>query len=90
VVFDHPVLKDTPVGCFWQRSAPIGGSSWTVNPSGGLLSNVSAHRAVAHASHGASYRQLIDMAALGRSLFVSTMGQGEQPLSPFFDHYFEL
>jgi len=32
VVFEHPVLKETPVGCFWTRSAPIGGSSWTVNP----------------------------------------------------------
>ena len=37
--------------------------------------------------HGASYRQLIDLAALDSSLFVSTVGQGEQPLSPFFDFY---
>ncbi len=87
VVFEHPVLKGTQLGCFYERHSDVGGSPWTVNPSGGVLHGDAG--SVRKANHGASYRQIVDFGDFSQSVFVSTLGQGEQPMSPFFDSFLE-
>jgi penicillin amidase len=87
VVFEHEILKDTQLGCFYERHSDVGGDPWTVNPSGGVLRG--AVGSVRKAEHGASYRQVVDFSDFSQSVFMSTIGQGEQPMSPFFDTYLE-
>jgi penicillin amidase len=87
VVFEHEILKDTQLGCFYARHSDIGGDPWTVNPSGGVLHGTVG--SVRKAVHGASYRQVVDFSDFSQSVFMSTIGQGEQPMSPFFDTYLE-
>jgi hypothetical protein len=43
-------------------------------------------KGVSYSTHGASYRQIVDFSHLDASLFVNTLGQTEQPLSPVRTH----
>jgi penicillin amidase len=80
VTFPHlPLHVARTLRPMFSRSTPMGGDSVTVNP---VMR--SGDRLIV-----ASYRQIIDLADLDRSLFVTTTGQSGQVLSGRYDNLIE-
>ncbi len=65
------------IGWIWNRGTPTPGGTNTVNvarPDPGSFAQ----------THAPSYRQVVDLSNLNKSLFVATLGQSGNPLSPHY------
>ena len=65
------------IGWIWNRGVPTPGGTDTVNvarPDPGSFAQ----------THAPSYRQIVDLSDLDKSLFVATLGQSGNPLSPHY------
>lgn len=81
--FNHP-LGEAPFFWFFNRgSHPLDGDGFTVKASFSLPSGLKT-------THGASYRQIIDLSNLENSICVLTSGQSGHFLSPFYDDQIPL
>jgi penicillin amidase len=78
VVFAHPFLTRTPLRRWSDRTLGIGGDQYTVNVGRYDLDDFSVR-------DGVSYRQVIDLGDLERSVFVMPMGQSGHLASRNFD-----
>ncbi|AFZ67450.1 penicillin acylase family protein [Deinococcus peraridilitoris] len=72
-----------PLGWIWNRSVSAPGGLFTVNVGGYDLASL-------RQTHGASYRQLIDLAEPDNSRFVGSLGQAGNPMSPHYADQQEL
>jgi len=81
--FKHPLLTHTPLAFFSDRKIPFAGDMFTINKA---IYDPENFRMI----HGASYRQVIDLAKLDNSRYIHPMGQSGQLLSPHYDDLLPL
>eukprot|EP01119_Soliformovum_irregulare_P000743 TRINITY_DN1054_c0_g1_i1.p1 TRINITY_DN1054_c0_g1~~TRINITY_DN1054_c0_g1_i1.p1 ORF type:complete len:615 (-),score=211.65 TRINITY_DN1054_c0_g1_i1:60-1904(-) len=75
----HNIMENSPVGCLWERRASIGGDDFTINVAHFDRENFDVRT-------GPSYRHIIDLEDMDKSLFIFPMGESGNPYSNYFDN----
>jgi penicillin amidase len=84
VVFQELALgKSKAIGWIWNRSVPSPGGDFTVNV--GTYDATSINQ-----THGASYRQIIDLANFNNSFYIIPLGEQDNPLSVHYNNQLPL
>jgi len=81
--FNHSLLTHTPLAFLSDRKMPFGGDRFTVNVAAYVFEDLKM-------VHGASYRQVIDLAEMDNSRYIHPMGQSGHLLSPHYDDLLPL
>ncbi|TNE61566.1 MAG: penicillin acylase family protein [Alphaproteobacteria bacterium] len=84
---EHRPMSNVPqMKPYFELSAPVSGSTHTINVSGVSRNPASLNQS----SFGPSYRGIFDLSDLDASLYVQPTGQSGNPLSDHFDDLFPL
>jgi penicillin amidase len=81
--FKHPVLTHTPLAFLFDRKMPFGGDRFTVNVGWYNPKNFIM-------THGATYRQVVDLGDMENSRYMHFMGQSGHIMSSQYDDLLPL